>query len=152
MVFRSTAKSFLIRAEARCMRLRKLLLPLLALPIALGGCGMLGLGSAPATPGSSASPTPNAGGNWLVVSAGSATPSPVPSFSGSRAPVLPPVTFLPVAPGCATSWTVRPVLIPLQVVAGAGRLTVTWPRQYGTYYRLTAVKQPLVGGNQPTPV
>jgi len=131
------------------MRLRKLLLPLLALPIAVGGCGVLGLGSSAATPGSSATATPIAGGNWLVVVSGSATPSPVPSVAVSRSPALPPVTFLPVTPECARDWTVSPVLIPIEVVPGAGKLTVTWPRQYGSYYRITAVKQPLVGGSQP---
>jgi hypothetical protein len=130
------------------MRLRKLLLPLLALPIALGGCGMLGLGS-PGTPGSAASATPGPGGNWLVVATGSATPSPVPSFSGSRSPALPPVSFLPVQPGCAKDWSIEPPLIPIEVVPGAGKLTVTWPRQYSSDYRITAVKQPLIAGSQP---
>jgi hypothetical protein len=130
------------------MRLRKLLLPLLALPIALGGCGMLG--SSAAGPGAAASATPIAGGgDWIVVATGSATPSAVPTFTGSRAPVLPPVSFLPVEPGCAKDWTVSPPLIPLEVVPGAGRLTVTWPRQYDSDYRITAVKQPLISGSQP---
>jgi hypothetical protein len=131
------------------MRLRKLLLPLLALPISLGGCGLLGLGSSTATPGSAASGTPAPGDDWLVVTTGSATPSPVPSPFPSRPPVLPPVSFLPVDPACAKSWHVSPVLIPLQVVPGAGRLTVTWPRQFGSDYRITAVRQPLISGSQP---
>ena len=131
------------------MRLRKLLLPLLALPIALGGCGMLGLGSSTASPGSAASATPDAGGDWLVVATGSATPSPAASRFPSRPPVLPPVTFLPVQPGCAQDWAVSPPLIPIQVVPGAGKLTVTWPRQYNSGYRITAVKQPLISGSQP---
>lgn len=129
------------------MRLLKLLSPLLALPIALGGCGLLGSGTG--TPGASASATPPPGGNWLILATGSATPSAVPSFSGSRAPVLPPVSFLPVDPQCARDWNMSRVLIPLQVVPGPGRLTVTWPRQYDSDYRITAVKQPLVAGNQP---
>jgi len=131
------------------MRLRKLLLPLLALPIALGGCGVLGLGSSTATPGASASATPIAGANWIVVASGSATPSPVPSVAGSRSPALPPVSFLPAQPDCAQDWTVSPPLIPIEVVPGVGKLTVTWPQQYGSYYRITAVKQPLIGGSQP---
>jgi hypothetical protein len=131
------------------MRLRKLLLPLLALPIALGGCGMLGLGSSTATPGSAASATPDAGDDWIVVATGSATPSPVPTFGGSRSPVLPPVSFLPIAPGCAKDWVVSPPLIPIRVVPGPGKLTVTWPRQYDSDYRITAVKQPLIAGRQP---
>jgi hypothetical protein len=130
------------------MRLRKLLLPLLALPIALGGCGLLGL-DGPATPGAAASATPIAGNDWIVVATGSATPSPVPTRGASRSPVLPPVSFLPVLPGCAKAWIVNPPLIPIEVVPGAGKLTVTWPRQYDSDYRITAVKQPLIAGNQP---
>ncbi len=129
------------------MRLRKLLLPLLALPIALGGCGVLG--SSTAGPGAAASATANPGDNWLVVVSGSVTPSPVPSAPGSRPPLLPPVSFLPVHPGCAKDWTVSPPLIPIEVVPGPGKLTVTWPRQYNSAYRITAVKQPLIAGNQP---
>ena len=147
MVFYSTAKPFLIAAEARGMRLRKILLPLLALPIAVGGCGLLGLDSSTANPGSAASATP--GSNWIVVATGSATPSPVPSPGGSRTPVLPPASFLPVVPGCAKDWIVNPPLIPIEVVPGAGKLTVTWPRQYDSGYRITAVKQPLISGRQP---
>ncbi|MEV4703704.1 hypothetical protein [Actinoplanes sp. NPDC049316] len=130
------------------MRLIKLLLPLLALPLATGGCSALGLGSGSATPSPSATPAP--GSNWIVVAGGSATPSPGVGYSGSRSPALPPVSFLPTPPpGCARAWTVDPVLIPLQVTPGPGRLTVTWPRQYGSDYRITAVKQPLVSGTQP---
>jgi hypothetical protein len=132
------------------MRLRKLLLPLLALPIAVGGCGMLGLGSSTATPGSAASVTPDTASTWLVIATGSATPGPVSSARGSRPPALPPVSFLPPQPGCARSWTVDPPLIPVEVVPGAGKLTVTWPRQYDSDYRITAVQQlPLTVGKQP---
>jgi hypothetical protein len=131
------------------MRLRKILLPLLALPIALGGCGLLGLDSSTAGPGSAASATPDAGADWIVVTTGSATPSPVATRGASRPPVLPPVTFLPVLPGCAKDWRIMPPLIPIEVVPGAGKLTVTWPRQYNSDYRITAVKQPLIAGNQP---
>ncbi|MEU7904023.1 hypothetical protein [Actinoplanes sp. NPDC049118] len=130
------------------MRFMKVLLPLLALPVALGGCGLLGMGSA--TPEASATPTP--GDTWLVVASGSPTPSPNPSFSGSRPPALPPVSFLPVDPACAKDNSMvreGQALIPLKVVPGPGRLTVTWPRQYQSDYRVTAVKQPLVSGHQP---
>jgi hypothetical protein len=132
------------------MRLPTFLLPLLALPIALGGCGVLGLGSPAGTPGSGTTATPAAGSDWIVVETGSPTPSPVPSLGGSRSPVLPPVSFLPnPPPGCAKNWIVNPPLIPIEVVPGAGRFTVTWPRQYNSSYRITAVKQPLISGNQP---
>ncbi|MEV8504227.1 hypothetical protein AB0368_05250 [Actinoplanes sp. NPDC051475] len=132
------------------MRLLKLLLPVLALPLAVGGCGVLGLSSATGTPGASASATPAAGGgNWIVVSSGSPTPTPKVSHSGSPSPALPPVSFLPAAPAeCVDDWTIEPVLIPLEVTPGAGKLTVTWPRQYDSDYRITAVKQPLKAGNQ----
>jgi hypothetical protein len=132
------------------MRFKKALLPLLALPVALGGCGLLGMGSAKDTPNASATPT--AGGTWLVVASGSATPSPIPSSSGSRSPALPPVSFLPLDPQCAKDYTMAredQALIPIKVVPGPGRLTVTWPRQYMSDYRITAVKQPLIAGFQP---
>ncbi|MFI7602693.1 hypothetical protein [Actinoplanes sp. NPDC049681] len=131
------------------MRLLKLLLPVLALPLAVGGCGVLGLGSA-GTPGASASATPAGGPNWIVVASGSATPTPKIGYSGSPSPALPPVSFLPTAPSdCPDDWTVEPILIPLEVKPGVGKLTVTWPRQYDSDYRITAVKQPLKAGSQP---
>ncbi|PRY29526.1 hypothetical protein [Pseudosporangium ferrugineum] len=124
------------------MRYLKLQLPLLALALAAGGCGAGG------RPGGSASATPAPGSNWIVVEGGSATPSPSVTYGGSRSPALPPVSFLPVDPTCAREWTVEPVLIPLEVTPGAGKLTVTWPRQYGSTYRITAVKQTLKAGTQ----
>ena len=57
--------------------------------------------------------------------------------------------FLPIDPECAKSWTVDPVLIPMQVTPGNGSFTVTWPRQYDSDYRIAAVPQPLVAGSQP---
>ncbi|GAA2565745.1 hypothetical protein GCM10010435_43310 [Winogradskya consettensis] len=128
----------------------KLLLPLLTVPLAVGGCSALGLGSktSPGASGTSATPTP--GAPWFTFAPGSATPSPQPTRpTGSRSPVLPPVTFLPADPACSVSWTVDPVLIPMRVTPGAGKLTVTWPRQYDSDYRITAVKQPLISGAQP---
>jgi hypothetical protein len=59
------------------------------------------------------------------------------------------VSFLPVAPGCARSWQVDEVLIPITVTPGKGSLTMTWPRQFDSDYQVTAVPQPLVAGNQP---
>jgi hypothetical protein len=129
------------------MRLRKILLPLVALPLAIGGCGLIGLDTSTPTTGLSA--TPDAGGDWIVVATGSVTPSPAPTLGGSRTPVLPPVSFLPVVPGCGEDWTISPVLIPIKVVPGPGRLTVTWLRQFNSDYRITAVKQPLKAGPQP---
>lgn len=135
------------------MRLRKALWGLLAAPFVLGGCGALGLGPT-VTPGSSASPSaspgPVSGAGWIVVATGSATPSPsVSHAAGSPSPSSPSVSFLPVDPGCAQTWDINDVLIPVAVTPGAGKLTVTWPRQWDSNYRITAVPQPLVSGSQP---
>jgi hypothetical protein len=134
------------------MRLRKMVLALVlaALPLALGGCGVLGPGPGVGGATPSASATPGSGGSWIVVATGSAPPSPSPSYgTGSPSPALPAVSFLPVAPGCAQTWTsMSDVLIPLTVNPGKGSVTVTWPRQYGSNYRIAAVKQSLVSGNQ----
>jgi hypothetical protein len=136
------------------MRLRTVvggLATALAVPLLLGGCGVLGLDDAPA-PGGTATTTPGpvSGAGWVVSASGSATPSPTPTVgTGTRPPGLPPVSFLPTEPGCgAATWTVDPVLIPLTVTPGAGSLTVTWPRQYESGYRVAAVPQPLVPGGQ----
>jgi hypothetical protein len=134
------------------MRLRKVLgVTALIVPLALAGCSALGLESSatPAT-GTSTAPGPVSGAGWVVVTNGSATPTPgATRGTGTPKPALPPVSFLPVDPECAKKWTVDPVLIPMTIVPGAGSLTVTWPRQYDSNYRLTAVPQPLVSGNQP---
>jgi hypothetical protein len=132
------------------MSLQKSLPVLLALPFALGGCAALGLGPK-ATPAPSASPSasgPPGGPGWLVLVSGSATPSPSPS-SGTRVPALPPVSFLPVAPNCESTSRIDQVLIPLTVTPAKGSLVVTWARQFSSNYRITAVPQPLVVGNQP---
>ena len=127
------------------------LLAMIALPVTLGACSALGVGGAgtPAT-GTSTAPGPVSDAGWVVVATGSATPSPSPSRgTGTPRPALPPVSFLPVDPECAKSWTVDPVLIPMQITPGRGSLTVTWPRRYGSTYRIAAVPQPLVSGGQP---
>lgn len=135
------------------MRLTRFLLPLLAVPLAVSGCGLLGGDGSAGPPSASAGPTPNAGSDWILNAQGSATPSARVSAFPSRSALLPPVTFLPVEKDCAYAqeWTVSPVLIPVTVVPGVGRLTVSWPRQYNSNYRITAVKQPVVSGSQPTP-
>jgi hypothetical protein len=120
----------------------------LAVPLALGGCGALGLGSAPPSP--SPSPPPGAA-PWLVVATGSVTPSPGASYGWSPGPALPSVSFLSAAPGCPGQAGVDPVLIPLTVTPGRGSLTVAWPHLYGPDYRIAAVPQLLVAGGQPAP-
>ena len=127
------------------------LLAMIALPVTLGACSALGVGGT-GTPGAgtSTAPGPVSDAGWVVVATGSATPSPPPSRgTGTPRPALPPVSFLPVDPECAKSWTVDPVLIPMQITPGRGSLTVTWPRRYGSTYRIAAVPQPLVSGAQP---
>jgi hypothetical protein len=134
------------------MRMRKVVaLTALVVPLTLGGCSALGLDSTMVPRiGETAPPGPVSDAGWIVTAQGSATPSPAASRgTGTRPPVLPPVSFLPVAPGCGRSWTVDPVLIPMTVEPGAGSVTVTWPRQYASNYRITAVPQPLVSGAQP---
>jgi hypothetical protein len=134
--------------------MKKMLWGLVAVPFVLGGCSALGLNSS-ATPGSAgsapASAGPVSGAGWINVVAGSATPSPSPSLGkgGSPSPALPPVSFLPVDPACAQTWDLSAVTIPMTVTPGAGSFTVTWPRQWDSNYRIAAVPQPLVSGNQP---
>ena len=134
------------------MVLSGLLRPLLlAVPLLLAGCGTLGLGGS-ATPGASASPGPVSSTGWIVVTNGSPTPSPaLPRGIGSPSPALPAVSFLPVDRSCTPSWDQAAIEIPLTVTPGAGKLTVSWPRQWDSGYRITAVPQPLVPGDQPTP-
>jgi len=125
------------------------MLLLMALPAALSGCGASGAGQADG-PASPAPPAPSTT-PWFLYASGSATPSPgLPRGSGSPSPALPPVSFLALNPECGHSYSpMSEVLIPLTVTPGKGTLGVTWPRQYNSGYRLTAVKQPLVNGNQP---
>jgi hypothetical protein len=55
-----------------------------------------------------------------------------------------------VDPACAQTWNINDVLIPMVVTPGAGSFSVTWPRQWDSNYRITAVPQPLVSGSQPS--
>ena len=119
-------------------------------PFVLAGCGTLGIGASP-TPSPSASPGPVSGTGWVVVTKGSPAPSSaLPHATGSPSPALPPVSFPPADRSCTPSWDLAAVQIPLSVTPGAGKLTVTWPRQWDSGYRITAVPQPLVSGGQPT--
>jgi hypothetical protein len=132
------------------VRLKKLLYGLIAVPFVVGGCSALGLGT-PTTPDTSAPVTPDpAGSGWIVVAPGSAMPSSgPPAGAGSRSPILPAISFHPVDPGCAQTWDINAVLIPMTVVPAKGSVTVTWPRQWDSNYRIAAVPQPLVSGRQP---
>lgn len=133
------------------MRLRKVLLTLAAVPLVLGGCGALGLGGPTGGVPGSASPAPS-GTPWIYYAAGSPTPSPSISRSGSRAAasVEPALSFLPLDPSCSQGFTrIDETLIPIIVTPGKRSLTVTWPRQYDSDYRIAAVRQPLIAGGQP---
>jgi hypothetical protein len=131
------------------LRLRTTLLALAALPFAVGGCSALGLGGSGGSPATSGSPAPS-GTPWIRYAGGSATPSPSVSRRAGTPSAALPFSFLPTAPVCTATFTrIEAVLIPLTVTPGKGSLKVTWPRQYTSNYRITAVKQPLVSGNQP---
>ena len=122
------------------------LVALVVLPVMLSACSALGLDTSmvPDTSGS-AEPGPVSDAGWVVVATGSATPKPSPSSGGSPSPALPPVSFLPIDPECAKSWTVDPVLIPMQITPGQGSLRVTWPRQ-----RMRAVRPGTGSNRQPS--
>ncbi len=120
--------------------------------IALGVPLLVGACAAPTTP--TASPMPSPGSTWAVQMKGSATPSPTPSIgTGSYVGGLPSVSFLPLSSSaCVPSGPpTEHVLIPLVVTPQKGALTVEWPAQYGSIYRLTAINQVLVNGTQPPP-
>jgi hypothetical protein len=138
--------------------MRKTVLGVVALlvPVLLSGCAALGF-DVSMTPG--AEPSASAGGpvsdaGWIVGETGKATPSPTPTQGNGKyaGASLPPVAFLPIDPSCPMTWTAEPVLIAMTITPGAGSLSVSWPRQYSSGYRITAVPQPLVSGKQPDPV
>jgi len=122
----------------------------LVVPAALAGCGALGLETTVApNPSPPPAPGPVSGAGWLVSDLGSATPNPSAGrATGTRAPLLPPVSFLPFDPACGKSYTVEPVLIAMTIVPGNASLTVSWTKQYASDYRITAVPQALVAGEQ----
>jgi hypothetical protein len=137
--------------------MRKTVLAAVALlvPVLLSGCAALGLDMS-MHPNVEASPSggPVSGAGWIVGESGKATPSPTPTLGKGKYPgaSLPPVSFLPYDASCPRGNTVEPVLIPLTITPGKGSLTVTWPQEYNSNYRITAVPQPLVAGSQPVPV
>ncbi len=125
---------------------RRMVAALTVLPFALTGCGKA------ATPAETEA-TEAAGEPWVVVEPGRPTPSAARKFSGSLKPALPPVSFLPTTDTCTIAWPEQEaVLIPMIVTPGPGLFTVQWPNRYGGNYRLTAVPQDLVTGEQPEPV
>jgi hypothetical protein len=129
----------------------KSLLVLTVLPFALSGCAAFGLDSTTGTPGSTTgTPGPVSGAGWLVNEDGAATPSPTPSRPGYPAATATPTSSVNSASaGCGITQRIGDVLIPVAVTPGSGSLTVTWPRQGGSNYRVVAIPQNLVSGNQP---
>lgn len=118
----------------------------LAVPLPLAGCGVLGLGSADPEASTATPGTP--GDSWIVVETGSATPSPTPSMGTASASPFPSLTGASDG-GCPADWSGESVLIPLTVTVGRRSLTVTWPRQRDSNYRISAVPQDLGAGTQP---
>lgn len=126
------------------MRIRGFVAAVTVLPFVLGGCGK------PDTPAGTQATT--TGDSWVVVEPGRPTPSPARAAGAAPKPALPPVSFLPTTDACQIPWPQEEaVLIPMVVTPGAGSITVQWPNRYGDTYRLTAVPQDLVTGEQPEP-
>ncbi|GAB1644754.1 fibronectin type III domain-containing protein [Krasilnikovia sp. MM14-A1259] len=128
--------------------MRGKLLVALLVPLTLGGCGVIGLTAA--TPSSTAGATPaaGAGGSWIVVATGSATPTPGVTYP-SRATSLPPPSFPATSGSACPPAPNGEVVIPVTVTPGIRSLTMTWPRRQASGYRVTAVPQTLVTGAQP---
>ena len=130
---------------------KKLLWVLIGLPFALGGCGALGLDTTIVPDTSSTTPAPSGPADgWIVVATGSPSPSPSRAPSrGTPSPALPPLSIRPPDQGCQQTWNINDRLIPLTVTPGKGSFTVSWPQQWNSDYRITAVPQALVSGGQP---
>lgn len=128
----------------------------LLVPVLLSGCAALGfdMSMAPNPESSASAGGPVSDAGWIVGATGSPTPSPTPTLGNGKYPgaSLPPVSFPPVDSSCPMTWTPEPVLIPMTITPGKGSLAVSWPRQYASNYRITAVPQPLRSGKQPDPV
>ncbi|MEV0896666.1 hypothetical protein [Actinoplanes sp. NPDC049802] len=130
------------------MRHTRIAIALAATSLALGGCAALGLGEKTAATGTAA----QEGKPWLRVEEGEATPSP--AVKKGKATATPEVSLSAPAPdpSCTKLWQrTDPALIPVEVTPGPGSLTVDWPTQFGSGYRVAAVPQALVTGPQPEP-
>jgi hypothetical protein len=143
---------------------RRRWLLLLAAPLLLSGCSMFTAPSAVKSGGSEFNaPIVGNGGNgddWLVVTKGSATPSPRPSTGGSPSPAATTATgFLPLAPAPRTTPSATcPRDTPhfnkinaLVAVPGTTTGTVRWYNVGGynlVEYRVTAISQDLKFGTQ----
>jgi hypothetical protein len=132
---------------------------LLAAPVLLSGCAALGLSASGGNGGAAAAGTPSAGPGWVVVSRGSATPSPRPSYP-AISPTPAPSGFLPLGAPTPTRTpisTCSPNLFdfskigPADVVPSGTSAVVSWYNVGGynlVQFRITATSQDLVGGKQ----
>ncbi|HET9519237.1 MAG TPA: hypothetical protein VFO77_16055 [Actinoplanes sp.] len=116
----------------------------LTLP-ALTGCAALGLGAEPVSAPASLSP----GDSWVIVQQGKPSASPTPPAYSASPSASPTALHAPSHSACPADWSGNKVLIPITVEAGSGSLTATWPAQGDSDYRITAVPQLLVAGEQP---
>ena len=139
--------------------LRKRWLPLLVAPLLLSGCSMFTAPSATKSGGTELNPGITGGNDWLVVAQGSATPSPKPSRGATPAPTATTGGFLPLAPTarptpsatCARDTPHFNKINGMVVVPGTTTAAVSWYNVGGynlTEYRVTAISQDLVVGNQ----
>lgn len=132
------------------MRHTRIALVLAAASLTLGGCAALGLGKDKAGDSSAGA---GGGKQWIVVDQGKATPSPSESFGKPTATPAVSLSAPTPDPSCTRIWPrTEPVMIPVEVTPGSGSLTVEWPTQYNSNYRVTAVLQGVVVGRQPEPV
>ena len=134
---------------------------LVLVPLVLSGCGALGL-STSATPGAagSAGGTPSPGPSWIVVAAGSAAPSPTPSFpavsptptliGGFLPPVAPTSVRTPVSTCSPNNFNFSRIAI-ADVTAGRTSAVVSWYNVGGynlVQFRITATSQDFTSGPQ----
>lgn len=131
---------------------------LLAAPLVLTGCGVLGAGVA-GSGGKDGTTAAGAGSEWTVVARGSATPSPTPSSGVPPYPLPSSSGFLPLKPatGPAPTPTCAPDTVhfsriqALDVVTGTTSATASWYNVGGynlVEYRLTATSHDLKPGVQ----
>lgn len=130
------------------MQGRAFVLALVALPFGLAACGSGSTTNANATP----TPTPT-NGPWVLFQSGNPPAPPGGSYyTGTPPPALPSVSYLSAGSACAVAWPdTGQLFIPMNVTPISGGFKVEWPSAYGSYYRLTAVRQLVVAGAQPTP-
>ncbi|GAA3334868.1 hypothetical protein GCM10020358_00910 [Amorphoplanes nipponensis] len=146
--------------DARIRRpLRRRWLLLLVAPALLSGCSMFTAPSATKSGGSDTTGTVTGGDQWLVVTRGSATPTPRPSTGASPAPTASTGGFLPLpavarptpSATCARDTPHFNKISALAVVPGPTSARVSWYNVGGyniVEFRITAISQDLRIGEQ----